>query len=318
MRTLGRFHLTSPAEWICCPQPGMWLQQQIVQQCCAVGKCLHASNLACRQFLRLGGLTLCMSAFHRCASSCCMSACIHVRVNLMQLHFCCLLVLLPGFATRCAQHAGARHVYQHCQQAPAAAPVCALVETLNFEGLFTSFEMAQSYPMLSASPYLGGAGEDNQTKVAVQAQRNDVLLEPGIADRQGFWPTIRKVHMGSLPLELKWPIWGSEQVITETCAKLFVRQRFAQHRARLPRSAGAAVRHHRCTACGLIKFAQIRMHRARNSMTRVTNTNTSLPRCMHRNCIRVFAPKVADATEGSRRHPASGCTASALFETIRL
>ena len=52
--------------------------------------------------------------------------------------------------------------------------------------------------MLSASPYLGGAGEDNQTKVAVQAQRNNVLLEPSIADRQGFWPTIRKVHIGSL------------------------------------------------------------------------------------------------------------------------
>jgi len=69
--------------------------------------------------------------------------------------------------------------------------------------------------VLPASPYLGGAGEDNQTKVAVQAQRNDILLESGIADRQGFWPTIRKVHMGSLPLELEWPIWGSEQVITE-------------------------------------------------------------------------------------------------------
>ena len=93
--------------------------------------------------------------------------------------------------------------------------------------------------MLPTSPYLGGAGEDNQTKVAVQAQRNDVLLESGIADRQGFWPTIRKVHMGSAPLVLKWPIWGSKQVITETCAKLFVRQRFAQSRARSPASAGA-------------------------------------------------------------------------------
>ncbi len=123
--------------------------------------------------------------------------------------------------------------------------------------------------MLPASPYLGGAGKDNQTKVAVQAQRNDVLLEPGIADRQGFWPTIRKIHMGSLPLELEWPIWGSEQVITETCANSFVRQRFAQHRARSPASAGAAMRHQRCTACGRIKFAQIRMHRARSSMTRV-------------------------------------------------
>ena len=145
MRTLGRFHLTGLAEWICCPQPGMWLQQQIVQQYCAVGKCLHASNLACQQFLRLGGLTLCLSAFHRCANNCCMSACTHVRVKLMQLDFCCLLVVLPGFATRCAPHAGhstCLQLYQHCQQAPAAAPVCALVETLNLEGLFTSFEMA--------------------------------------------------------------------------------------------------------------------------------------------------------------------------------
>ena len=62
--------------------------------------------------------------------------------------------------------------------------------------------------MLPASPYLGGASEDNQTKVAVQAQRNDVLLETGIADRQGFWPTIRKVHMGGLRLELEWPRCG--------------------------------------------------------------------------------------------------------------
>lgn len=57
--------------------------------------------------------------------------------------------------------------YQHCQQAPAAAPVRTLVYALNFERFLRSVKFAESDSVLSSCPNLSGSREDNHAEVAV-------------------------------------------------------------------------------------------------------------------------------------------------------
>lgn len=182
MRKLGRCRLTSLAGLTGCLQQLMLLQLPTVQQCCAEERYPHASSRACQPRQHLAIWTLCRCAFHRCAGNCCMSA---------NKRRACLRY--KGSADR-AVSACKLPVYQHCQQTPAAAPICVLVQSLGCNGVFRPLKFAKPYSVRSARPKLCGPGENNQAEFAVQTQRHNVLLEPRITYGQSFRPTVRKVH----------------------------------------------------------------------------------------------------------------------------